>query len=377
MRKKIIPGILGSSGGDESGMSSTLRGNRISVSIFGESHAEAIGMTMEGLPAGTEIDTEKLQRFLNRRAPGRNPWATSRQEADTPEFLCGIKNGKSCGTPLTAIIRNRNTRSRDYDSILCVPRPGHADYTAQLKYNGFQDQNGGGHFSGRITAALCIAGGILLQELERRNIRIAAYIRRIGKITDDSEFTHAPENVEFPVLDPEKEPEMQAAIIKAKENGDSVGGIIECMVSGLAGGFGEPIFDGMENRISQVCFAVPAVKGIEFGTGFKAAEMMGSEHNDAFAVPAGQRISNGQPILDTVTNHAGGILGGISNGMPIVFRVAIKPTPSISKPQQSVNIRTMQAEELRVAGRHDPCIVPRAVPVIEAAAAIAIADFVL
>ncbi len=358
-------------------MSSTLHGNRISVSIFGESHSEAIGMTLEGLPPGTEINVETLQKFLDRRAPGRNSWSTARNEADRPEFLCGIKNGKSCGTPLTAILKNRNTRSADYDSLFSVPRPGHADYTAELKYKGFQDRNGGGHFSGRITAAMCIAGGILLQELERRDIHIVAYIRRIAKITDNSEYSRDPENTEFPVLDSNKVSEMKTAIMKAREDGDSVGGVIECMVCGLAGGFGEPIFDGIENRIAQICFAVPAVKGIEFGAGFKAAEMFGSEHNDPFAVPSGETERNGQPILNTVTNHAGGILGGISNGMPIVFRVAIKPTPSIAKIQQSVNIRTMQTEELRVVGRHDPCIVPRAVPVIEAAAAIAIADFVL
>lgn len=357
-------------------MSSTLHGSRISISIFGESHAEAIGMTLEGLPPGTIIDMEMLQRFLDRRSPGRNEWSSPRKEADCPEFLCGIKNGRSCGTPLTAIIRNTNTKSRDYDRLVNVPRPGHADYTAQLKYKGFQDQNGGGHFSGRITAALCIAGGILLQELERRNIHITAYIRRIGRISDETEYSHGPEQVEFPVLDPVKAAEMQAAILAAKENEDSIGGVIECVVSGLPGGFGEPIFDGIENRLAQVCFAVPAVKGIEFGAGFKAAEMFGSEHNDEFTVSAADN-SGVIPLLKTVTNHAGGILGGISNGMPIVFRVAIKPTPSISKTQKSVNIRTFQPEELKVGGRHDPCIVPRAVPVIEAAAAIAIADFIL
>ena len=358
-------------------MSSTLHGSRISVSIFGESHAEAIGMTIEGLPPGTVIDMEELQRFLNRRAPGRNEWSTARKETDCPEFLCGIKNGKSCGTPLTAIIRNRNIRSSDYDRLLSVPRPGHADYTAQLKYKGFQDQNGGGHFSGRMTAALCVAGGILLQELKRRNIHVAAYIRRIGRIADDSEYSHDPENMEFPVLNPDIAAEMKAAILKAKEDGDSIGGVIECVVIGLPGGYGEPIFDGIENRIAQVCFAVPAVKGIEFGAGFKSAEMMGSEHNDAFTIPASGISNDGIPALNTLTNHSGGILGGISNGMPIVFRAAIKPTPSISKTQKSVNIKTMQTEELKIEGRHDPCIVPRAVPVIEAVAAISIADFIL
>lgn len=358
-------------------MSSTFHGNRITVSIFGESHADAIGMTLEGLPPGTEINSEKLQAFLNRRAPGRSPWSTARTEEDRPEFLCGVRDGKSCGTPVTAIIRNRDKRSRDYDRLFLVPRPGHADYTAQLKYRGFQDYRGGGHFSGRLTAALCVAGGILLQELERRGVKVSACIRRIENVTDETEFSGEPANLEFPVIDPEKAEEMKAAIAEAKENGDSVGGVIECVIHGVPGGYGDPIFDGVENRVAQICFAVPAVKGIEFGAGFRAAEMRGSVHNDAFRVMDSHSAESEKPVPETVTNHAGGILGGITDGMPIVFRVAVKPTPSIAKEQQSINLETMREEMLRVEGRHDPCIVPRAVPVIEAAAAIAIADFMI
>lgn len=363
--------------GVESGMSSTFHGSRITISIFGESHADAIGMTMEGLPPGTGIDMQVLQEFLNRRSPGRTAWSTPRKEEDVPEFLCGIRDGKSCGTPLTAIIRNQNTISLDYDLLRFIPRPGHADYTAQLKYKGFQDYRGGGHFSGRLTAALCVAGGVLLQELQRRGVTIRTCIRRIGTVTDNSEFPDAPIDACFPAIDPQKAAEMQEEIAEAKRSGDSVGGLIECIICGVPGGYGEPIFDGVENRIAQICFAVPAVKGIEFGAGFRAAEMRGSQHNDAFRVPENKSGESAEALPETVTNNAGGILGGITNGMPIVFRVAIKPTPSITKEQKSVNLETMQAETLQVRGRHDPCIVPRAVPVIEAAAAIAIADFIL
>ena len=350
-------------------MSSIYNGAVLRLSVFGQSHAEAVGMTLEGLPAGVPVDLDALQIFLNRRAPGRNDWSTSRREEDCPEFLCGLKDGKTCGAPLTAIIRNRNTRGSDYDQLRCLPRPGHADYTAQLRYGGFQDVAGGGHFSGRLTAPLCIAGGILLQMLEAKGIRVEARIRAIAGIRDDSPFTESVAEKDFPTVSDEAGEQMKAAIQAARAEGDSVGGIVECVIRGVPGGLGSPMFDGVENRIAQLAFAIPAVKGIEFGSGFQAASMRGSENNDPYTVEDGHVV--------TCTNHAGGILGGITTGMPVVFRVAVKPTPSIASPQQTVNLDTMQPETLRISGRHDPCIVPRAVPVVEAVAAIAVADLIL
>lgn len=350
-------------------MSSTFTGLALRLSIFGQSHSEAIGMTLDGLPAGLPIDREKLQAFLNRRAPGQNDWSTPRKEEDRPEFLCGLKDGFTCGAPLTAIIHNNNTRPKDYSQLKITPRPGHADYTAELKYRGFQDYSGGGHFSGRLTAPLCIAGGVLKQMLESKGITVDARIESIAGIRDDSPFTASVADKRFPVVDDAVGERMRQAIAAARAEGDSVGGVIECVVRGVPAGIGEPMFDGLENQIARVLFAVPAVKGIEFGAGFAAANMRGSENNDPFTVRDGR--------IETLTNNAGGILGGISNGMPVVFRAAIKPTPSIAKEQQSVNLNTMQPEALSITGRHDPCIVPRAVPVIEAAAALAISDLIL
>ena len=350
-------------------MSSIFNGSTLRLSIFGQSHSEAIGMTLDGLPAGIPVDPDRLQQFLNRRAPGQNEWSTPRREEDRPEFLCGLKDGITCGAPLTALIRNRNTRGKDYESLRVIPRPGHADYTAQVKYSGFQDYNGGGHFSGRLTAPLCIAGGILLQFLERQGITVNARILRIADVTDDAPFLCSVADKLFPVVSDEASRRMQKTISEARSEGDSVGGIVECVVRGAPAGLGNPIFDGVENRIAQLMFAVPAVKGIEFGAGFAAAGMHGSENNDEYC------IQNG--IVRTCTNHAGGILGGITNGEEIVFRAAFKPTPSIAKPQRSVNLESMQPEILEITGRHDPCIVPRAVPVAEAVAAVALSDLIL
>ena len=350
-------------------MSSTFIGQRLRLSIFGQSHSEAIGMTLDGLPAGLPIDLDKLQDFLNRRAPGQNDWSTPRKEEDCPEFLCGIKDGYTCGAPLTAVIHNSNTRPKDYSQLKITPRPGHADYTAEVKYGGFQDYSGGGHFSGRLTAPLCIAGGVVRQELRRHNIAVDARIAAIAGIRDESAFEASVADKAFPVVDERIGEQMRAAIPNAREDGDSVGGVIECVVRGLPAGVGEPMFDGVENQIARLVFAVPAVKGVEFGAGFEAAKLRGSENNDPFLVEDGH--------IETAANHAGGILGGITNGMPVVFRVAVKPTPSISRAQQSVNLSTMEPQELRVTGRHDPCIVPRAVPVIEAAAALAVYDLIL
>ncbi|MCR5844306.1 MAG: chorismate synthase [Oscillospiraceae bacterium] len=350
-------------------MSSTFTGQHLRLSIFGQSHSEAVGMTLDGLPAGIPVDLDELQSFLNRRAPGRNDWSTPRREEDRPEFLCGLKDGFTCGAPLTAIIRNSNTRPKDYSQLKITPRPGHADYTAEVKYRGFQDYSGGGHFSGRLTAPLCIAGGIVKQALKELGIAVDARIKAIAGIVDASPFAASVAGKEFPVADDKIGEQMREAIAKARAEGDSVGGVLECVVRGLPAGIGEPMFDGLENQIARMVFAVPAVKGIEFGAGFAAAGLRGSENNDAFCVQDGR--------IETLTNNAGGILGGISNGMPVVFRVAIKPTPSIAKEQQSVNLNSMEPSALRIEGRHDPCIVPRAVPVIEAAAAIAITDLIL
>jgi len=344
-------------------------GENIQVTIFGQSHAPAIGVTIDGLPAGEEIDLDELRAFLSRRAPGNNAWSTPRKEADEPEIQCGMANGKTCGAPLTAIIRNQNTRPGDYANLRTVPRPGHADYTAYVKYDGSADMSGGGHFSGRLTAPLCIAGGICKQILKREGIEIKARLQAIGGIEDPGDILTEEIGTDFPVIHGEAGAKMQECIAKALSEGDSVGGIIECVVTGLPVGLGGPLFDGMEGRISQAVFGIPAVKGIEFGVGFASAKLRGSENNDAFCIKDGN--------VQTETNRCGGILGGITNGMPVLFRAAFKPTPSISRPQKSVDLTTGEETTLEIKGRHDPCIVPRAVPVVEAAAAIAVYDALL
>lgn len=349
-------------------MNSTYHGN-ISFTIFGQSHSPAIGVTVEGLPAGFAPDMEALHRFMERRAPGRNDYSTPRREDDLPEFLSGLQDGKLCGTPLTAIIRNNNTRSRDYDELRVKPRPGHADYTAQVKYGGTQDYRGGGHFSGRLTAPLCIVGGLCKQLLAQEGITVISRIAEIAGICDNGELLASTAEKPFPVMDDAAGEAMQKAILAAKAEGDSVGGVIECAILGAPAGLGEPMFGGMENRISQLVFGIPAVKGISFGAGFDAARLRGSENNDPFTMCDGKVV--------TRTNHCGGILGGITNGMPIVFRAAVKPTPSIGIEQDTVDLSTGENAKLTVVGRHDPCIVPRAVPCVEAAAAIAVYDALL
>ncbi len=353
---------------------SSFYNNRLSLSIFGQSHGECVGMTLDGLPAGEVVDMNELQNFLDRRAPGRNAWSTTRKEADAPEFLSGIVDGYTCGAPLTAIIRNSNTRSKDYSNLKITPRPGHADYVAEVKYSGFQDVAGGGHFSGRVTAALCIAGGIAKQILSRYGIRVYAHLLSVGEVTErnfnplgeSDEVVNRVLTAEFPTIDEPFGIKMREAIEKARLDNDSLGGIIECMADGLPTGLGEPMFEGMENRIARLVFAVPAVKGVEFGAGFGVAKLKGSENNDDFTVTDGK--------ITTVTNNHGGILGGITSGMPLIMRAAIKPTPSISKPQQSVNLEKDEPQTLVIEGRHDPCIAPRAVPCIESAVALAILD---
>ena len=349
-------------------------GEHIHVSVFGQSHSPAIGVVVDGLPAGERVDMEELGRFLKRRAPGQNATSTPRKEADLPQFLSGLVDDVTCGAPLAALIENTNTRSQDYAQLRDKPRPGHADFTAQVKYGGFQDVAGGGHFSGRLTAPLCIAGGICLQILKRRGIEVAAHIASIAGEADRP-FDPMGESVEtldalkrapFPVMDEKAGERMRKVILQAKEEGDSVGGIVECLVTGAPAGLGEPMFGGMENRLAAALFGIPAVKGVEFGAGFGVATMRGSENNDPFTVKDGKLV--------TETNHAGGILGGITNGMPLVFRLAVKPTPSIAKQQQTVSLSKKQVKELVVTGRHDPCIVPRAVPVVEAVTALVLTD---
>ena len=352
----------------------SIYGENIHLSIFGQSHSPAIGMSLDGLPAGREVDLEELAAFLARRAPGRNAYSTKRREADLPEILGGLVDGKTCGAPFAAIIRNTNTRSGDYDNLREVPRPGHADYTAQQKFGGAQDVAGGGHFSGRMTAPLCIAGGVCRQLLAQEGIFVGAHIASVAGVRDwaldpvrvgRAELS-ALEAKEFPVLSDERGAVMRDAIEQARLENDSVGGVIECAVVGAPAGLGDPMFLGMENRLAAILFGIPAVKGLEFGNGFACADLRGSENNDAFCVRDGQ--------IQTETNRHGGILGGITSGMPILFRVVCKPTPSIGRPQQSVQMREGTETTLQIHGRHDPCIVPRAVPCVEAAAAIAVYD---
>ena len=330
-------------------MSSSI-GNNIRVTIFGESHSAAVGMVMEGLPPGEKVDMDALRAFMKRRAPGRSELTTQRKEPDEPEILSGIKDGVTCGTPVCVMIRNLDTRPSDYDEIKNIPRPGHADYTSYVRYGGFNDYRGGGHSSGRLTAALCAAGGIALQILERRGVTIRANITEIGGFDIDEDTAAASE-----------------ALDKAKAEGNSLGGIIECEASGVPAGIGDPIFNGMENDIAKAVFGIPAIKGIEFGAGFRAAAMTGSENNDDF-------FFDQEGCVRTLINNHGGILGGITSGETIVFRAAVKPTPSIAKEQRSVNLATGENVSIRVKGRHDPCIALRACPCVEAAAAIVILD---
>ena len=355
-------------------MSSTY-GNHLKLSVFGQSHGKAIGMTLDGIPAGLPVDLHALQCFLNRRAPGQHAYATPRKEADQPDFLSGIIDGYTCGAPIAALIYNQNTRSGDYSNLKDCPRPGHADYAAQVKYGGYQDVAGGGHFSGRLTAPICIAGGLCKQWLALQGIEISARIFSIAGIMDEP-ISWDPIKPDFhrlcsdfPVLNSEAGAKMQAAIAEAKADGDSVGGVIECAVTGLPAGLGGPLFGGMEGKIAQVVYGIPAVKGVEFGAGFHSAALRGSENNDEYAVIEGK--------IQTKTNNSGGILGGITTGMPLMLKAAIKPTPSILMQQQTVSLKTMEETTLQIQGRHDPCIVPRAVPVIEAAVAIAIYDTLL
>ena len=361
---------------------STEYGKNLKISIYGGSHQDCIGIRASALPKSFKFSMSELLEFLARRAPGKNEFSTPRKEADIPEFLSGIDaNGDILtlnGDELHAVIRNTTQRSSDYDSTQFIPRPSHADFTARTKYGENVDLRGGGHFSGRLTAPLCIVGGICLQYLRTQGIEIRAHIYSIGNIKDTpfdlarvsrKEFDILDSRKDFPALSLDSIALMKEEINNARIDGDSVGGVIECAAIGLPIGLGEHIFDGVENRISSIVFGIPAVKGIEFGNGFECAALRGSQNNDPFEIKDGS--------IRTSTNNAGGILGGMTSGMPLVFRAAIKPTPSIFKEQQSVDMVNMTPAKLTIKGRHDPCIALRAVPVFEAAAAIAICDMIL
>ncbi|MDR2686817.1 MAG: chorismate synthase [Oscillospiraceae bacterium] len=318
---------------------SSIFGENVKFSVFGQSHSEAIGIVIDGLPAGESVDMQAVAEFMARRAPGRGPGGTARREADEPRVLSGLLEGKTCGAPLCAIIGNIDTRPQDYENLRHVPRPGHADFPLAVKHGGRQDVRGGGHSSGRLTAPLCFAGAVCVQILRRRGVSVRASATKMGDIED------------------------------ARRRGDSVGGVIECVAGGLPAGLGAPMFGGVENRLAAALFGIPAVRGVEFGAGFAAAEMLGSENNDAYFIEDGR--------VRTRTNHHGGVLGGLTTGMPLLLRVAIKPTPSIALPQRSVDLRAMEETELTVGGPHDACVAPRAVPAVEAVTACVILDLMM
>lgn len=352
-------------------------GNKVQVSIFGESHGKAIGIVIDGLEPGVEIDMEAVNKEMARRAPGKNKLSTQRKEGDEVQIVSGFFNGKTTGTPLTGLIWNSDQHSSDYSNIKDTPRPGHADYTGFVKYNGFNDYRGGGHFSGRITAPLVFAGAVAKQILMKKNIVIGSHILSIHNVKEDyfdkvninEETLKALTSKEFPVLDDAKGIEMKEAILSAKNDLNSVGGVIECCALNLPVGLGDPFFDSVESTLSHLLFSVPAVKGVEFGLGFDITKLKGSEANDEYYYDEAANVK-------TYTNNNGGILGGITNGMPLIFRAAIKPTASIYKQQKTVNLKTKENDDIAVVGRHDPCITLRAVPVIEAVCAIGILDII-
>ena len=348
-------------------------GNNLTLTIFGESHGAAVGAVLDGMSPGVRVDNDfiSLQMGL-RRAVGSI--STPRSEVDDVEIISGVFEGKTTGTPITCLIKNTNTRSSDYEKTKSLLRPGHADYTAYCRYNGFQDYRGGGHFSGRVTAGIVAAGAICINELRRKGIHIASHISLLGGITDDKiidyeDFTKNLEDKPFPVINDTAGEKMVSAIEKAKEDSDSIGGILETVVSGMPAGVGEPWFSSVEGELSKFLFSIPAVKGVEFGVGFAFADMLGSEANDEFY------IDNG--TVKTVTNNNGGVNGGITNGMPIIFRTVIKPTPSIAKIQKTVDISSMTDTEINIMGRHDPAIIHRARAVVNAATAICICDMLI
>lgn len=355
-------------------MSNTL-GHSYRVQIFGQSHSPMIGAVIEGLPAGFAPDMDAVAAFMARRAPGSGPMATARREADAAQIVSGLnERGETCGAPLCALIANTNTRSQDYDALRDVPRPGHADYTAAVKFSGHNDIRGGGQFSGRLTAPLCFAGALALQLLREKGIEVRARVHSIAGIRDaEIDLARPPMDMiareGLPTVDADAARRMEEAILAAKAEGDSVGGVVECFATGLPAGLGEPMFDGVENRVARALFGIPAVRGVEFGLGFEAAGLRGSQHNDPFRMAGGRIVTDG--------NRHGGALGGITSGMPLVVRAAFKPTPSIAREQPSVSLIRGEDAILAVRGRHDPCVVPRAVPCVEAAVACVLLDLIL
>ena len=354
-------------------MSNTL-GERYRVQVFGQSHSPMIGAVIEGIPAGVVPDMDFISAFMARRAPG-GALSTARREGDAPQIVSGLNDrGATCGAPLCILIHNTDARSRDYDRLRDIPRPGHADYTAAVKYGGHNDIRGGGQFSGRLTAPLCFAGALALQLLKEKGVAIRARVHSVAGIGDAPvDLAHPPMDGlcpgPLPCVDPDAAARMAEAVEAARADGDSVGGVVECWATGLPAGLGEPMFDGVENRVARALFGIPAVRGVEFGLGFAAAGMKGSAHNDPFRVESGQVVTAG--------NNHGGALGGITSGMPLVVRAAFKPTPSIARQQPSVSLSRCEDAPLVIQGRHDPCIVPRAVPVVEAVVACAVVDMMM
>lgn len=352
-------------------------GKNIKLSIFGESHGEAIGCVIDGLPSGVKLDMDKIYLQMSRRAPGKDKTATPRLEKDIPHIVSGVLDNITTGAPLAMLIENTNTKSGDYSNLMTVPRPSHSDYPAFVKYNGNNDIRGGGHFSGRLTAPLVFAGAVARQILENKGIAIGAHIAKIGAAEDsmfdknniDKALLERLSSSSFSVIDEASEAKMRAVVEQARLNQDSVGGIIECAAVGMPVGIGANIFSTVESHLSSILFGIPAVKGIAFGAGFDFADMTGSNANDTYSIQDGKVTLN--------SNNNGGVIGGMTTGAPVVLSVVIKPTPSISQPQRSVNLQTMSDETLVIKGRHDPCIVPRAVSVVESAVAFALLDLMM
>lgn len=352
-------------------------GNNLQLTIFGESHGAAIGMVVDGLPIGIALDEEAVARDMARRAPGNDPTATARKEADRVRIVSGLYQGHTTGAPVCGIIENTNTRSGDYEQMQRLMRPGHADYAGYVKYRGQNDPRGGGHFSGRLTAPLVFAGALCRQALSARGVEVAAHIAAIGGVEDarldPADVTAAQlcalRAMRFALLEPLREAEMRARVEEARLMQDSVGGVVECAAVGVPAGLGAPFFDSLESTLSHLLFSIPAVKGVEFGDGFALAASRGSLANDAMRAREGRVVC--------LTNHNGGVTGGITDGMPVICRAAIKPTPSIGRPQKTVDVASLEDAQIEVRGRHDPCIVPRAVPVVESAMLIALTDLML
>ncbi|MFA7397500.1 MAG: chorismate synthase [Candidatus Bathyarchaeia archaeon] len=349
-------------------------GKEFIITTFGESHGKVVGVIVDGCPAGLPLTEKDFQEELNRRIPANPRIVSPRVEKDHAKILSGTFNGFTSGAPIALMVENKETKSSDYEAIKGRPRPSHSDYPAGIRYGGFNDYRGGGRFSGRVTVALILAGVIAKKLLSRYNIDVLAYTKAIGHIKSNKKFSIVEikkNRYQLATRCPDLTcaERMEEEIINAKKIGDSLGGVVECLALNMPAGIGDPFFDTLDGDLAKALFAVPAVKGVEFGAGFKAAELRGSENNDAFLV-------KGSKIV-TATENAGGIIGGLSSGMPIIIRVAIKPTPSISKEQQTVDLSTMENALISVKGRHDPCVVPKAVPAIEAAVAVTLVDYLI